>query len=223
MFGILLFVAIAFAILNWLAEDRKWKILVYITKPATMLALIAWMAFEVGLSGPLFFFTLGLCFSLAGDIFLMLPRDLFIGGLVAFLFGHVCYIIGFNFKAPPITAITVVMVVVVAVVALLIIRPLRAGLLAKGQKALLLPVQIYAGVISVMLLSALVTLARPDWDNKVAAVLVCFGAASFFLSDTLIAWNRFVTPISNDRLKVMVTYHLGQILIALGAAIQFMK
>jgi uncharacterized membrane protein YhhN len=54
-------------------------------------------------------------------------------------------------------------------------------------------------------------------------VLACLGAASFFMSDTLLAWNKFVTPISKGSLKVMVTYHLGQILIALGAATQFMK
>jgi uncharacterized membrane protein YhhN len=222
MFVMLIFIAIGFAILNWVAVDKGWKVLIYITKPATMLVLIAWMVFEVGVSGALIFFTLGLIFSMIGDICLMLPREQFIGGLVSFLLGHVCYIIGFDFEAPPITAVTIAMAVGVALVALAVIRPLRAGLLAKGQKAFLQPVQIYAGVISLMLLSALVTLVRPEWE-KTSAVLACLGAASFFLSDTLLAWNKFVTPISKGSLKVMITYHLGQILIALGAATQFMK
>jgi len=47
--------------------------------------------------------------------------------------------------------------------------------------------------------------------------------AVFFLSDSMLAWNRFVTPISYGRLKVIITYHLGQILIALGRPMQFMK
>jgi len=204
------------------AVYKGWKPLIYITKPATMLVLIAWMVFEVGVSGPLIFFTLGFVFSMIGDICLILPREQFIGGLVSFLFGQVCYIIGFNFKAPSITAVTITMTIGVALIALAIIRPLRAGLLAKGQKAFLQPVQIYAGVISLMLLSALVTLARPEWD-KTAAILTCLGAASFFLSDTLLAWNKFVTPISKGSLKTIITYHLGQILIALGVATQFMK
>jgi alkenylglycerophosphocholine/alkenylglycerophosphoethanolamine hydrolase len=114
------------------------------------------------------------------------------------------------------------MAVVVALIAGLIIRRLRAALLEKGQKALVQPVQIYACVISLMLLSALVTLVQPEWD-KTAAILGCLGAASFFLSDTTLAWNKFVTPISRGSLKVMITYHIGQILIALGAATQFMK
>jgi len=222
MFVILFFITIVLAILNWLAAIKDWKILDYITKPATMVALIAWMVFEVHVSGPLVLFTLGFFFSMIGDICLMLPREQFIGGLVAFLLGHVCYIVGFNFQAPPINVVTLFMVAGVVLVAWAVIRPLRAGLLAKGQKPLLQPVQIYAGVISLMLLSALVTLERSDWDTT-AAILASLGAASFFLSDTLLAWNRFVTPISQASLKVRVTYHLGQILIALGAAVQFMK
>jgi len=222
MFSLLIFIAIGLAILNWVAVVKGWKILIYITKPGTMLALIAWMVINVGVSGPLIFFTLGLFFSMIGDVSLMLPREQFIAGLVAFLIGHVCYIIGFNFDAPPIKVVTIGMVIGVALIAWFVIRPLRAGLLAKGQKALLQPVQIYAGVISLMLLSALVTLVRPEWD-KTAAAFACLGAALFYLSDTMIAWNRFVRPLSNERLKVMVTYHLGQILIALGAATQFMK
>jgi uncharacterized membrane protein YhhN len=222
MFVVFIYITLGLAFLNWLAAEKDWKILDYITKPATMLALIAWMVFEVRISGPLIFFTLGLFFSMIGDVCLMLPREQFIAGLVAFLLGHVCYIIGFNFQAPPITFVTLAMLVGVALIAWLVIRPLRAGLLAKGQKSLLQPVQIYAGVISLMLLSALVTLARPQWDITPAA-LASLGAAFFFLSDTMLAWNRFVSPISKAALKVRVTYHLGQILIAIGAATQFMK
>jgi uncharacterized membrane protein YhhN len=222
MFVGLMFATIILAILNWWVAEKDWKVLVYITKPAVMLALIAWMVFEVGVSGPLFLFTLGFFFSLIGDICLMLPREQFIGGLVAFLIAHVCYIIGFNFQAPPVTAVTLVMVAVVAVIAVLVFRPLRAGLLAKGHKSMLPPVQIYTGVISLMFLSAMVTLVRPNW-GMTSAVLVSLGALSFFLSDTMIAWNRFVAPLRHVSLKVMMTYHLGQILIALGVAIQFMK
>ena len=144
MFVYLIFIAIALAILNWVAVEKGWKTLVYITKPATMLALIAWMVFEVRISGPLIFFTLGLFFSMVGDVCLMMPREQFIAGLVAFLLGHVCYIIGFNYEIPPITAVTIAMAVGVAIIALIVIRPLRAGLLAKGHKELLQPVQVYA-------------------------------------------------------------------------------
>jgi len=43
----------------------------------------------------------------------------------------------------------------------------------------------------------------------------------FFISETFNAWIRFVNPLPYGRLRVMVTYHLGQILIALGALLHF--
>ena len=53
------------------------------------------------------------------------------------------------------------------------------------------------------------------------AIAVCAGAALFFLSDTILAWNKFVAPLRYGRLMNMATYHLGQMLIALGAALHF--
>src|SRR5690606_13140426 len=37
----------------------------------------------------------GIAFSLAGDVFLMLPQDLFVPGLVAFLLAHLCFFAAF--------------------------------------------------------------------------------------------------------------------------------
>ena len=41
----------------------------------TMLALILWMGLSVGWGGPMIWFTIGAIFCLAGDVFLMVPRD----------------------------------------------------------------------------------------------------------------------------------------------------
>ncbi len=76
--------ALVLAVLDWIAVAGGWKKLEYFTKPATMVALLAFMVQNGGLSGGMLWFTLGLAFSLAGDVFLMLPRDRFIAGLVAF-------------------------------------------------------------------------------------------------------------------------------------------
>jgi uncharacterized membrane protein YhhN len=37
------------------------------------------------------------------------------------------------------------------------------------------------------------------------------GAVSFYASDAMIAWGRFLRPIPHGRLAVMVTYHLAQL------------
>jgi hypothetical protein len=61
---------------------------------------------------------------------------------------------------------------------------------------------------------------KEDWIAG-PALLVSGGAVLFFLSDTLLAWNRFVTPLPNAKLQVRVTYHSGQLLIVLGAFLHF--
>jgi len=60
------------------------------------------------------------------------------------------------------------------------------------------------------------TWTRPDWSS-IAALFASLGAILFYASDSMLAWDRFVNPLSHARLKVMTTYHLGQIGILLGA------
>ena len=58
----------------------------------------------------------------------------------------------------------------------------------------------YMAVISAMVTCALAT----------GNVLAAAGASLFFVSDALIAWNRFVRPLAWAPVAIMVTYHLGQ-------------
>jgi uncharacterized membrane protein YhhN len=217
----LLFLALIIAILDWIAVARKWKMVEYFAKPATMLALLAWVGTNGGFKGPMLWFALGLLFSLGGDVFLMLPREQFILGLVSFLIGHVCYLIGFNTGGLIFNAATVILLVVVLFTGYQVYRRIAAGLQAGGKTSLKIPVLIYSIVISLMLFSALATLARPEW-RIFAALFASTGALLFFISDSTLAFNKFVHPLPNARVITMITYHLGQILIALGAALRFL-
>jgi len=216
-----LFLALIIAILDWIAVARKWKRIEYFAKPATMLALLAWLGVNNGFQGSMLWFALGLLFSLGGDIFLMLPREQFIPGLVSFLIAHICYLIGFNSANPVYNAASLILLVVVMFTGYLVYRRVALGLHASGQSKLKLPVLVYSIVISLMLFSALSTLIQPDW-RIYAAVFASSGALLFFISDTTLALNKFVSPIPNARVITMVTYHLGQILIVLGAALRFL-
>jgi uncharacterized membrane protein YhhN len=216
-----LFLALIIAVLDWIAVARKWKRIEYFAKPATMLALLAWLGVNNGFQGSMLWFTLGLLFSLGGDIFLMLPREQFILGLVSFLIAHICYLIGFNSANPVYNAASLILLVVVMFTGYLVYRRVALGLQASGQSKLKLPVLVYSIVISLMLFSALSTLIQPDW-RIYAAVFASSGALLFFISDTTLALNKFVSPIPNARVITMVTYHLGQILIVLGAALRFL-
>jgi uncharacterized membrane protein YhhN len=118
-------------------------------------------------------------------------------------------------------AASLILLVVVMFTGYLVYRRVALGLQASGQSKLKLPVLVYSIVISLMLFSALSTLIQPDW-RIYAAVFASSGALLFFISDTTLALNKFVSPIPNARVITMVTYHLGQILIVLGAALRFL-
>jgi uncharacterized membrane protein YhhN len=221
----LLIVTLAIAILDWIAVAKGWRKVEYITKPLTMVALFLLLAL-VGFfqSLPLIFFGVGVLFSLVGDMFLLFSDRWFIPGLVAFLLAHVSYIIGFNIPLPNVSAYWGLLVaLVLAFSAARLLRRIFAGLAASGKNKLILPVLVYGVVITLMLLSALLTLYRADWPSPLAAGLAAFGAMLFFFSDVTLAWNRFVSPVKNGRLIYMVAYHLGQIALIVGVLVQFTR
>jgi uncharacterized membrane protein YhhN len=221
-------IVIILAILDWIAAEKKIKLLEYFAKPATMLALLWWVWQSVGLGGGMLWFSIGAALCLAGDVFLMIPRNLFIFGLLSFLGGHIFYILGLN-VIPPFTYLVgpifliilgkplaiISLVILVSYMTWLYIR-LAGGLKAKGVNALKIPVLVYAVVITWMVFSALMTWYRAVWTDA-AALSASIGAVLFYASDSMLAWDRFINPIQHARLKVMITYHLGQIGIILGA------
>lgn len=219
----LLEVALVVALLDWIAVAAKLKPLEYIAKPAFMLLLIVWIWNLGGFSGPMLWFTLGAIFSLGGDVFLMLPKEQFMGGLVAFLLAHIAYIIGFNQALPPLNLASVVLLILVSLTAAGLFQRIANAITIIGDSKLRLPVLAYTLVISVMLLSALITMVRPDeqW-MPYPSLLVSAGALLFFISDAVLAWNRFVDTLTYARLKVIIPYHLGQIGILVGAALHIM-
>jgi uncharacterized membrane protein YhhN len=209
------------ALLEWIAVERQVRPLEYFAKPGAILALIIWLWQASGFQGYTLWLSLGLMLSLAGDVILLLPGDPLIPGLVAFLLAHIAYIIGFNASPPPVNLPAFVILLAVFLAVIPIYRGIAAGLHTSGQTSLRLPVLAYAIVISLMLLSALLTLVRPEWQPA-TALMAGVGALSFFISDSILAWARFVAPLPHGRLIVMVTYHIGQALIVLGCTLHYL-
>lgn len=222
-----LVISLVLALVDWVAVARRQKRLEYVFKPATLVAVLvgAWLLTR----GPhdawqACFFLPGLVFSLAGDVFLMLPiagvgspGPYFLPGLVAFLLGHLCYIAGLN-PAPPPPWPSFALLVVVAAIGATLYRSIAAGLRRQGKTSLLVPVALYSVVLSLMLFSAWATLFRPEWTPPRRGLVIA-GASLFFASDAMLAWNRFVTPSSLLHLLVIVTYHLGQVALAASIAL----
>ena len=217
----LLAIAGAAAAVNWAAVERNWRRIRYVSKPIVILALMAWLWVLSGYKGPLFWFGLALAFSLAGDILLLLPASFFLPGLGAFLLGHITYIVALNRRLPPANWASLILLLVGVGLVARIYPKIHAGLRAKpGSIRLGPPVLAYSMVLTVMMLSAVLTLFRPEW-NRPAAAITALGGILFFISDTLLAFDRFTTPVWHGRLLVMVTYHLAQMALVVGALLQF--
>lgn len=212
---------LGFALLDWIGIRLRWDRLQPITKPAVMLAVLAWVLIDgPGLGTPIVWFFIGGLLSLAGDILLLPGRDHFPAGLVAFLTAHLAYIIGLNTTPFPVNASTFLFAAVVLLLTVRAARVLTRALDHSGQPALKTPVRLYTAVIAVSLLSGLSTLARDAWAPA-PALLAAGGALLLVISDLRLALDRFTTPISGARLWIRMTYHLGQVMLIGGALLFF--
>lgn len=215
---ILIVLSLMCAMIDWIAVARDDRRTEYWAKPATLVLLLAgflWLSPSPP-GGLVAAFALGLVFSLAGDVLLMLPGDRFIGGLVAFLLAHLAYIAAFNLGGPSLTLPGLLLLVLVAVAAWQVLSRLTAAMAAGGRRKLILPVVVYGIVLGLMTWSAVSTLLHPAWP-RTAAWLAAAGGCLFFFSDTALAWLRFVRPLPGGRPLEMIAYHLAQY--ALSAAV----
>jgi uncharacterized membrane protein YhhN len=215
------------AIVTWLAVARGWKRVEYAAKPLVIILLLAWLVYKTGLDSlPRACFGLGLLFSLAGDVLVMvsysrLSNRWFMAGLASFLLAHLAYIAGLNSpiqKIPALWGIVFGTLLALAVVRLL--RRVLDALVDKKLNRLVLPVMFYGLALTIMLLSAILTGFRSDWKPD-PVMLVVSGAVLFTISDVILAWNKFVKPIRRGRLWTMILYHFGQVALIAGAILQF--
>jgi uncharacterized membrane protein YhhN len=158
--------------------------------------------------------------SLTGDVLLLWIDRFFIFGLVAFLLAHVAYLVGLNMPFSTVSAWGFILAIIIGLGGARVLRQIISALTLKGQKRMRVPVFVYGIVITLMLLSAMLKLTDPQWGAG-ASLLLAVGAFLFFISDIVLAWNKFVSPIQNGRMINIFLYHVGQILIAAGVVMQF--
>jgi uncharacterized membrane protein YhhN len=197
---VLLGVAGLLAAGDWLAVGLGRNRLEYVCKPGTLAALVGVaLALHPTHGDTRTWFVVALVFSLAGDVFLMLPSDRFVAGLASFLLAHVAYVVGLTRHGGSGAALLVAAIPMVVVTGVLGARFLRAAQGA-GHHELVGPLVAYMTVIAAMVTCALAS----------GVVLAGVGAVLFMASDALIAETRFVEQRRWAPLAIMVTYHLGQ-------------
>lgn len=211
-----------FAVVNWYAVTVTNKQIEYLAKPAALVLLTLAYATQLPLP-PTWWqiaFGLGLLFSLGGDVFLMLPSDQFVPGLVSFLLAQIAYVITFNREGLQLNAATILMAVAIGLIAVPVIGSIVNALRQGNRKRLVVPVMIYGFFLALMFWSAASTLYRPGW-TRLPAGLTALGGAAFFVSDSILAWDRFVNPIRRARLLTMFTYHIAQFALTFGVLLHW--
>ena len=178
---IFLGVATVYALADWFAVTTGDRFLEYIAKPSVMVFLIG-VALTVNASSDAAqaWFAVALVCSLAGDVFLMVPGDRFVPGLVSFLLAHLAYVVGLlqlDLSAPYLAVGLVVAAVIVGVVGTKIISAVRSS----GHDELVVPVGVYIVAIAAMATAAFAT-------GDARAIL---GALLFVSSDAMLGWDRF--------------------------------
>ncbi len=201
------------------AEAKGIHALEYVCKPALLLILSSWFFFNSRRYGDRFtlMIQLGLFFSLIGDValmFLHLDEFNFLIGLGAFLLAHICYTIAFVRNISEVGGtegwiLSSILSLVIALFAILFSWELQPKL----DEDMTLPVLSYVAVIAIMGIMAcfryMRTYPRSFW-------LVLAGALCFIASDSLLAINRFIRPLSWAPMVLMVLYAAAQFLIASG-------
>jgi uncharacterized membrane protein YhhN len=155
----------------------------------------------------------GLIFCLGGDVFLALPQErMFLFGLVAFLLGHVCYVLCFFYVADlnPWTWGGSGLVLAISGLVFFWLRP-HLG-------TMLVPVIAYIIIITAMVIGAFTVLGDTTLRSA-GRFMVIFGAASFYISDLFVARDRFLETGFANRLIGLPLYYGGQFLLAFSVGL----
>jgi uncharacterized membrane protein YhhN len=210
------------AIVDWFGVGMRRPWLEYLGKPLAMALLIIWFIMGAGagsaFSVPPVWFLVALIFSLAGDIFLMLPSGSFLAGLVMFLLAHLGYIAAFAWGRGRLVPMEWLAAAAVGVLLASLLPPIRAGLRRSGKPNLMAPVAIYAVVLGTMLWFSIGMLLHPSWLAE-GAPGIAFGGLAFFASDVTLVWNRFVAPLPGRRVTTHILYHIAQLALTAGVLV----
>nr|HPQ44335.1 lysoplasmalogenase [Syntrophales bacterium] len=169
-------VLLLIVLLYHIREDNQGKALV-VKAALSSLFVIAVLVQPYQMSGYYYLILAGLIFCLCGDVALALPqKGMFLAGLVAFLIGHVLYIVGF-LRVTGIGQWAGVGSLVIAATGVLVYFWLRAYL---GRMKV--PVICYMIVISVMLAGAW-SIFNDHSLARSGRIMIFTGALLFYLSD----------------------------------------
>lgn len=202
--------ALAIAAAPWALDQ---PLLAFVFKPLTTVLILVHAALR-GHGEPEIrrWILAGLLLSLVGDIALLWPHKGFLPGLVAFLLAHLCYLRAFTRRhrlAQPVEPAVIYFLVGALILGLMwteLPLPLRWPVLAYVVCLIGMAAQ-----TAVIWRSGQV---RGQPRGRARDQVLALGGALFVVSDTLLALNRFVTPVPLSSLAILGTYWAAQWCIA---------
>lgn len=198
--------AAVLAVVDWVAVARGSVVLEYLSKPTATAALLAMAAsLDVIHDASWGWRLAALAFCIAGDVFLMLPRDAFVPGLASFAVAQILFTISFATGESSGSRL-VVGVVIAGLAAVVLARRFVGAMRSSGHGELVVPVVVYVVVISAMAVAAIAG----------GSAVAIAGAVVFMVSDSLIAESRFVQARPWHPVGIMVTYYVALTGLVLG-------
>lgn len=196
------------------AELKFQRLLIYIFKPISTVLVISLAMMPLlrgnAISGYGTYIFIGLLFSLGGDLALMFPENkrAFTLGLGLFLLAHVVYTCAFLVHSTFILQM-LTPYLVVGLISLGIFQRFRSGLGSMKK-----PVIAYFIIITLMVGSAFSLIGHTLLDqHQLTRILI--GVCLFYISDVILAANRFWKPWKYNRFS-LAFYYSGQALLALS-------
>jgi uncharacterized membrane protein YhhN len=199
------------------AMQIKW--LEYVSKPMIMIWIALFFALHrKSIPSEVYKSTLAaFAFSWLGDILLLFSSKgmhWFLAGLVSFLVSQLLYIQVFSKTIALSEKSSFIKSRLYMVLGFLAYGIIVYSFIGENQEPVM-KVAIIAYMFAILTMSAM-ALNRKGTCNHSSFLLVFAGSLLFLISDTLIAINKFYTPIPFERISVMGTYVAAQFLIMKG-------
>ncbi|MBE0649441.1 MAG: lysoplasmalogenase [Bacteroidales bacterium] len=183
-------------------------ILKYIFKPFTTILILFFAFMQLPYVSVQYkdFILIGLVLSLFGDVFLLWPEKRFVTGLVAFLLAHILFILAITSDFGPYLNWQYL------IPALLYMAIFLWIVLPKTGK-MVIPVVVYAAVLMLFFWQAT---GRAFYLASDSSMNAFWGAFLFVISDSILAYDKFVKKFKWSHFFIHVTYWGALYFIALS-------
>jgi uncharacterized membrane protein YhhN len=195
---------------NYLPGDFS-DLIASVSKVFIIPSLMAWLALNFRPVKGESFLLVALFFSWLGDVFLIFQGthiSFFFAGMLTFLTAQIAYAYLFLFGLNPRVNLFKSIIFVIPVFAA-IAYFLKVFYQQEDVEPFIIPVTIYGVIIGLTTVAAFVRGAFGSTHNP-QYKLIALGGLLFLISDTVLAVNKFIQPLSKGGAVIMFTYIAAQ-------------